>query len=443
MLHVTVHPKRFAERLKAIASFAARHSTYRPLETVLFSVSEDGSATLRASNIEADAQITLPLASMIEPGSVLLVSDKVLKILGDAKGSPIRIQETDLEKVPMSSDANVPTRRVAVATSRVEVAFPTYRPEDFPELPFQEPTPRVELLAWQFDRLIERTQFATDPDSTRYALGGCAFEFERPDEETNSAIGQLSLVATDGRRLAHAYAPASGSGLNPLTQVGDDPTQSLAPAVPSVSLKRLRSLLATLDNLNHSVRLGWTDTARLQVVNDGFIFSARQISGRFPTWRAIIPPPSPHRTIITDGSRLKRALREAKGLLPKGHHCVRLRLVRNVLFIEVDVEDIASSTQVLTLRRDMPPETEEVSIGFDPDYLLDWLAVMNGFELVFPANPKEPAVLRAEGVDYYVMPIESADSQAPTPSGSSEQEEPSAEDEPEDRTQDGREAKTA
>ena len=46
MLHVTVHPKRFAERLKAIAGFAAKHSTYRALETVLFSVSErrDGHA---------------------------------------------------------------------------------------------------------------------------------------------------------------------------------------------------------------------------------------------------------------------------------------------------------------------------------------------------------------------------------------------------------------
>ncbi len=72
MLHVTVHPKRFAERLKAIAGFAAKHSTYRALETVLFSVSEDGTATLRATNLEADARITLPLASCEEPGSVLL-----------------------------------------------------------------------------------------------------------------------------------------------------------------------------------------------------------------------------------------------------------------------------------------------------------------------------------------------------------------------------------
>ncbi len=444
MLHVTVHPKRFTDRFKAVASFAARRSTYRPLQAVLFAVSDDGIATLRATNLESEVLSTVPLASMVEPGCVLLLGDKVLKILGDAKGPPIRIQETALDKVPMSSDPNIPTRRVAVATSRVEVAFPTYRPEDFPELVEQDPGQSVELPVWRFDRLIERTQFATDPDSTRYALSGCAFEFEGSDKASDSMSGRLSLVATDGRRLAHAYAPAKGAGLDPLTQLEDNPEQSLAPAVSSAALKRLRPLLSVPEHPNRVVRLGWTASARLQVTTEGLMFSARQLTGRFPPWQAIIPPPSPHRTMITDGPRLKHALKEAKGLIPKGHRCVRLRLARNVLFIEVDVEDIASSTQVITLRRDIPPEDQEVAIGLDPDYLLDWLSVVESFELVFPAGPKQPAILRAEGVDYYVMPIQGAEPEATTAEAKpTAEEDASKEDESEANSEDGREARTA
>ena len=60
MLHVTVHPKRFADRLKAIAGFAARHSTFRPLQTVLFSVSADGTATLRARTLDAERKDQRP-----------------------------------------------------------------------------------------------------------------------------------------------------------------------------------------------------------------------------------------------------------------------------------------------------------------------------------------------------------------------------------------------
>ena len=171
-------------------------------------------------------------------------------------------------------------------------AFPTFRPEDFPDLGEHDPEDVVSLPVWQLDRLIERTEFATDPDSTRYALGGCAFEFEGPDPDvTESKIGRLSLIATDGRRLAHAYAPASGTGLKPLTQLGDNPEQSLAPAVPSVWLNRLRSLFALLENQNRQVRLGWTATGRLQVKTEGLLFVARQLTGRFPSWREIIPRP--------------------------------------------------------------------------------------------------------------------------------------------------------
>ena len=127
------------------------------------------------------ARISVPLASIDRARLGAPGQRHGAQGIGNGKGPPIRIQETAPDKVPMTSDPNVPTRRVAVATSRIEVAFPTYRPEDFPELVEREPEEVAELPAWQFDRLIERTQFATDPDSTRYALGGCAFEFEGPD----------------------------------------------------------------------------------------------------------------------------------------------------------------------------------------------------------------------------------------------------------------------
>ncbi len=44
--------------------------------------------------------------------------------------------------------------------------------------------------------------------------------------------------------------PRAGRASSPLTQLGENPEQSLAPAVPSVWLKRLRSLFALLENQN-------------------------------------------------------------------------------------------------------------------------------------------------------------------------------------------------
>ena len=52
-------------------------------------------------------------------------------------------------------------------------------------------------------QMIRRTIFATDPESTRYALGGVLLE---------TGDGKITLVATDSRRLALVTASCSYKG---------------------------------------------------------------------------------------------------------------------------------------------------------------------------------------------------------------------------------------
>lgn len=397
MLHVTIHPKRFAKRLKAIAALAPRHHPCQILESILFSVREDGTATLAATDLRSAARVIAPLVRVFEPGTVLLPREKALKVLGEAKESALQVRELEPEKLPISASPNTPTRRVSMATSRSSVSFLAHRPEGFPVVDEQDAADQVEVIAWRLAKLIEMTEFATDPDSTRYALGGCMLDF---------GDDQLSMIATDGRGLAHAYAPAAGSGLKPAPHVEGNPEEALAPAVDGKALKALAALLGELQRPNCTVRLAWTQDGRLQVATDGLFFSSRQLTGRFPSWRAIIPPPSPHKTEITEVGRLKRALKEAKSMLPEGHRAVRFRLRRNLLFVEVDYEEASSRTELVTLRREMPSGDEEVSVNFDPDYLLGWLSAAKAFEMELPVTKKTPAVFHADGVDFYLMPIE-------------------------------------
>src|SRR5438093_12892492 len=56
VLHVIVHPRTFVRRLKAIAALSPGRGRARPiLETVQLVVGEDGSATLRAANLDSFA----------------------------------------------------------------------------------------------------------------------------------------------------------------------------------------------------------------------------------------------------------------------------------------------------------------------------------------------------------------------------------------------------
>ncbi len=60
-----------------------------------------------------------------------------------------------------------------------------------------------EMPARFFREVIRRTVYATDNESSRYALGGVLVEF---------SAGGLTAVATDGRRLARQEGPAQSVG---------------------------------------------------------------------------------------------------------------------------------------------------------------------------------------------------------------------------------------
>ncbi len=66
-----------------------------------------------------------------------------------------------------------------------------------------------ELPARAFRELVRRTVFATDTESTRYALGGVLLEV---DGDT------ITAVATDGRRLA--CMKSEGKSVNGYQTVG-------------------------------------------------------------------------------------------------------------------------------------------------------------------------------------------------------------------------------
>lgn len=68
MLHVIVYPGVFVRRLKAVAALSPRRDRNRPiLETVQFAVAEDGSATLRATNLDGFAVLDVSLLKLGSP----------------------------------------------------------------------------------------------------------------------------------------------------------------------------------------------------------------------------------------------------------------------------------------------------------------------------------------------------------------------------------------
>ncbi len=94
-------------------------------------------------------------------------------------------------------------RGTIVRGERSEFRLPAENPDEFLTVANFTDTAYLELPARSPRELIRRTVFATDNESSRYALGGVLLEWND---------GELTGRGTDGRRLAVMKGPANAVG---------------------------------------------------------------------------------------------------------------------------------------------------------------------------------------------------------------------------------------
>ena len=98
------------------------------------------------------------------------------------------LRESSDEKLLLETDG-----RSTLVRGQSEFRLPTENPDEFPAVKQFEETQYHELPARFFREVVHRTAFATDNESSRYALGGVLIELSED---------KLTAVGTDGRRLA-------------------------------------------------------------------------------------------------------------------------------------------------------------------------------------------------------------------------------------------------
>ena len=126
-------------------------------------------------------------ATVTKPGSLTLPAKKFYEIVRSLPETDIRISEDK--------------GGVKVAADRFDSRMQTLPKEDFPTLPDSWRTTGARLPRASIKEMVTKTQFAITGEDTRYFLNGALFVL-RPDS--------MSLVATDGHRLALVTCPRDG-----------------------------------------------------------------------------------------------------------------------------------------------------------------------------------------------------------------------------------------
>ena len=226
---------------------------------------------------------------------------------------------------------------------------------------------------------------AASGDDSRPILTGVLFAAED---------GGLRLVATDSvpaRRCATSRAPSV---------LRDDQTV----LVPSRALKEVERLLGSAKEL--TLRLGERE-ATFEIAGEGehpaTRLTTRLIEGEFPNYRGLIPPSYPNRLTVGREALLD-AVRRVKLMARERHPGAPVHVGRRARAHRHHPGRGSGHEQL-----DAPYEGTDLTVAFNPDYLLEGVEVAPGDEVTLETSDAEkPAVLR--GVDgasflYLLMPV--------------------------------------
>jgi DNA polymerase-3 subunit beta len=367
-MKVTCDRELLLSRFQTAAMVAPARSPKPILQNVKLDARSD-CAILMATDMEIGIRIDVEGIEVESPGSV---------VLPVARFGTLLRESTD-EKLRLEADAS----GVVVQGDRSEFHLPAHNPDEFPEVVSFEEEKYHKVPSRLFKEMTRRTLFATDTESSRYALGGVLLEME---EDKITAIG------TDGRRLAKMEGPA--------VSVEGHSTGDTMTIVPARSMQLIERALSDPE----------AEVCIASRVNDVLIKTAqatlysRLVEGRFPKWRDVFPTRQDAVSIKITVGPMYSALRQAAIVADDDSRGIDFQFGAGKLVLAGSTAEIGQSRVELPIDYD----GQVISVTMDHRFVSDFLKVLD-IEKTFTVeieNEESAAVFSTDdGYGYVVMPL--------------------------------------
>ena len=356
------------EAFDIAAAVAPKRSPKAILQNIKIEVS-DGRAVLSATDLDVGVRVQAAEVQVQDTGVALLPAIQFGGILRESSDEMLTI-ETEAQGMRVRGE-------------RSEFKLPSMNPDEFPSVaPFAEARYH-EIPARLLKEMIRRTTFATDPQSSRYALGGVLLEF---------GDGTLTAVGTDGRRLAKMEGPAISVGG---VETGEQPT-----IVPTRALQLIERSLSEADA---EVQLATTGN-NVVVQSPRLTLTSRLVEGRFPRWRDVFPRRESPVTIDLPVGPFHAAVRQAAIVTSDESRGVDFIFGEGVALLTGQAAETGQSKIELPIGY----SGAKIAIMLDPRYVTDFLRVLDPektFHLEIKDSESAAVCHTDDGYSYVIMPM--------------------------------------
>jgi len=257
---------------------------------------------------------------------------------------------------------------------------------NFPGLPMFPSAGVVKIPSQTLRSMIGKTIFAISNEESRYTLNGGLMVL-KPES--------ITMVATDGHRLAHIEKQGEQFDVG-----GENKT-----LVPKKAMSELYLLLqnSDVDFIDFA-----KDESTLFFRIGERLLTSRQLTGQFPNYEAVLPR-DPGKGVTVRGTDLNTAIQRVAQFADERSRAIRLKLDKNEIRISSSSTEAGESEDSIETTYTADPMT----IGFNSEYLLDFLRASNGGEVRLEFKDAQSAgQMRPEdGADdgfryrYVVMPM--------------------------------------
>ncbi|MGA2870313.1 MAG: DNA polymerase III subunit beta [Verrucomicrobiota bacterium] len=340
-MNLTIAKDQIIAGLQAVQNVVSTRTTLPILSNVLLRAA-DGKVEFTATDLDVTVACSVE-AKVAKPGATTVPVKKLFGIVRELNGGEIEI-ETD--------EKNVTSIRSGSSYFKIN----GLAAEEFPPLPKFKDDKKVGLQQETVRAMLKKTSFAVSTDESRYVLNGIFVSLKD---------GKMTLVATDGRRLAL---------VDEEVEISEKSAGEFI--VPAKAINELNRLLQ--DKGEVELKFGENQASFALKDDKGFsvLLITKLIEGNYPNYRQVIPGEAKERIPI-NREELLQALRRAEIMTSEKANSVKMTFGKNQLAITANSPEVGEARETLAVNY----KGKEMAIAFNPRYLIDPLAALSEDEV--------------------------------------------------------------
>lgn len=364
-MDIVVSRKKIVEVLQKISAPTTTKSTFPIFSTVLIEILDK---KIHFTTTDLELTITSQMQTNSEAQNVFCVSlTKLLSIL----------KEFSHEQISLKPQKSF----LWITCENCELKLNIINPEEFPKQPQFRDKQAIKVSTQTLKEMIRLVSFSVFVGEGNYVLSGVLTEIEKD---------KIRFVTTDGKRLSIIE-------------------RNLPKAQPELNTKKKFIIpYKTINELNKLIKDVEEEELILVFRKNQINFdlhttqlTSQLIEGEFPEYEKYIPQESQNKLKV-DRVKLLSSLRRASILSAPDYQGVKLDMSKSKLVVSKTTPQLGEYKEEIEVEY----KGKSLSLGFNPDYLIDVLRVIEEDEVVFDIyDVEKPIILRNNGYIYLALPM--------------------------------------